>query len=502
MNPETNLAQLKNTLNEYTDLRKAMSLLVWDRETYMPPGGASERGDQLATLTRIAHLKFVSQEVGQLLEDLKPYANELDPDSDDARLIKVTTRLYKKRSMVPANLLADIAKATSDAHLVWEKAREEANFNEFQPHLEKIVALRRQYAQCFKPYNHVYDPLLDDYEPGLKTVDVQNIFAAFKPQQVELVRAISKRPQIDDSFLHQNYNEKDQWDFGVEVITRFGFDWHRGRQDKSTHPFTQSHGVGDVRITTRFLQDFFPSAFFSTTHECGHGLYAQGIDVNLSRTPLDNGASMSIHESQSRLYENIVGRSLQFWTHFYPRLLEYFPSQLGDVPLDTFYKAINKVEPSMVRVEADEATYNLHIMLRLELEIALIEGQLQVKDLPEAWNNAMQDYLGITPANDAQGVLQDIHWSSGLFGYFPTYALGNLVGAQLWEKLITDIPDMLDQIQQGEFESLTAWMKDKIHRHGAKFEPQELVQRITGSKIDPDAYMRYLTNKYSDVYEL
>jgi len=270
MNPETNLAQLKNTLNEYTDLRKAMSLLVWDRETYMPPGGASERGDQLATLTRIAHLKFVSQEVGQLLEDLKPYANELDPDSDDARLIKVTTRLYKKRSMVPANLLADIAKATSDAHLVWEKAREEANFNEFQPHLEKIVALRRQYAQCFKPYNHVYDPLLDDYEPGLKTVDVQNIFAAFKPQQVEIVRAISKRPQIDDSFLHQNYNEKDQWDFGVEVITRFGFDWHRGRQDKSTHPFTQSHGVGDVRITTRFLQDFFPSAFFSTTHECGH----------------------------------------------------------------------------------------------------------------------------------------------------------------------------------------------------------------------------------------
>jgi carboxypeptidase Taq len=211
---------------------------------------------------------------------------------------------------------------------------------------------------------------------------------------------------------------------------------------------------------------------------------------------------MSIHESQSRLYENIVGRSLQFWTHFYPRLLEYFPSQLGDVPLDTFYKAINKVEPSMVRVEADEATYNLHIMLRLELEIALIEGQLQVKDLPEAWNNAMQDYLGITPANDAQGVLQDIHWSSGLFGYFPTYALGNLVGAQLWEKLITDIPDMLDQIQQGEFESLTAWMKDRIHRHGAKFEPQELVHRITGSKIDPDAYMRYLTNKYSDVYEL
>jgi carboxypeptidase Taq len=502
MDHETRLDQLKNILNEYTDLRKSISLLVWDRETYMPPGGAPERGEQVATLTRTAHQKFTTQEVGQLLEDLEPYTTEMDPDSDDARLIKVASRLYKKRSKVPANLLADIAKATSDAHLVWEEAREEANFNKFQPHLEKIVALRRQYAECFSPYDHIYDSLLDDYEPGMKTIDAQRIFASLKPQQVELIRAISKRPQINDSFLHQYYDVKDQWDFGVEVITRFGFDWKRGRQDESVHPFTQSHGIGDVRITTRFLQNYFPSAFFSTAHECGHGLYAQGINSNLSRTPLDNGASMSIHESQSRLYENIVGRSLQFWKHFYPRLLEYFPSQLGDVPLDTFYKAINKVEPSFIRVEADEATYNLHIMLRLELEIALIEGQLQVSDLPEAWDNAMQEYLGVTPADDAQGVLQDIHWSSGLFGYFPTYALGNLVGAQLWESLKKDIPDILDQIEAGEFESLTAWMKDKIHRHGAKFEPQELVQRITGSKIDPEPYVRYLTQKYTNIYQL
>jgi carboxypeptidase Taq len=502
MNSETNLARFKTILNEYTDLKNASALLLWDQETYMPPGGASERGYQLATISRIAHLKFTSPEVGQLLEDLRPLSNELDPDSDDARLIKVTERLYKKKSKVPASLIADIAKATSDAHLVWEKAREESNFNGFIPHLEKIIELRRQYAHCFKPYDHVYDPLLDDYEPSLKTLDVQTIFNSLKPQQVELIRAISRRDQIDDSFLHLNYDQKGQWDFGVEVITRFGFDWHRGRQDESIHPFTQSHGVGDVRITTRFLQDYFPSAFFSTAHESGHGLYAQGIDRKLSRTPLDNGASLSIHESQSRLYENVVGRSLEFWTHFYPRLLEYFPSQLGNVPLETFYRAINKVEPSTIRVEADEATYNLHIMLRLELEIALIEGQLQVKDLPAAWNSAMQDYLGITPANDAEGVLQDIHWSSGYIGYFPTYALGNLVAAQLWEKLIADNPKIQDQIQRGEFESLTTWMKDNIHHHGAKFEPQELVQRITGSKIDPDPYMRYLTNKYTDIYEL
>lgn len=260
--------------------------------------------------------------------------------------------------------------------------------------------------------------------------------------------------------------------------------------------------MGDVRITTRFMQNYFSSAFFSTTHECGHGLYAQGVDPNLARTPLDNGASLAIHESQSRMYENIIGRSHQFWAYFFPRLQEHFPTQLSDVSLDSFYKAINKVEPSPIRVEADEATYNLHIMLRLELEIALIEGKLAVKDLPEAWNNGMQDYLGITPSSDAEGVLQDIHWSGGMFGYFSTYALGNLVAAQLWESVQKDVPTLLDQIQHGVFDELTGWMRDKIHRHGAKFEPQELVLRITGSKIDPQPYLRYLNEKYSEIYGL
>jgi carboxypeptidase Taq len=502
MNPETQLVELKTIINEYTDLVATLGLLHWDLETYMPPGGSQARGHQLATLTRIAHKKFTSDEVGQLLEDLTPYANELDRDSDDARLILVTKRLYNKRSLIPANLMAEIAKETAIAHGVWVRARETANFEGFSPSLEKIISLKRQYADHFRPFDHIYDPLLDDYEPGLKTADVQGIFSSLRPQQVELVQAIKAHPQVDDSFLHLHFDEQAQWDFGVEVITDYGYDWQRGRQDKAAHPFTQDVGAGDVRITTRVLEDYFPSAFFSTTHESGHGLYAQGVAPSLARTPLANGASLAIHESQSRMYENLIGRSKNFWSHYYPRLQDYFPAQLGEIALEDFYKAINKVEPSLIRVESDEATYNLHIMLRLELEIALIEGSLAVKDLPEAWNEGMQDFLGLTPPDDALGVLQDVHWSQGYFGYFSTYALGNLISAQLWECMLGDIPDIDSQIQRGEFGQLTGWMVDKVHRHGAKYEPQELVQRITGSKIDQGPYMRYLTGKYSEIYQL
>jgi carboxypeptidase Taq len=494
--------RLKVLLNEAADLRHAVYLLNWDQETYMPPGGAAGRGHQKATLSRIAHLKLTSDEVGHLLDELKPYAAEIDPDSDEARLIKVTAQRYEKLTKVPAELVAEFAKVTSDAYLVWEQAREKSEFARFQPYLEKIVELRRRYAVLFAPYDHVYDPLLDDYEPGLKTVEVQAVFATLRPQQVELIRAITERPQVDDSFLHQPYDEKKQWDFGVEVITRFGYDWRRGRQDKSAHPFTTDFGTGDVRITTRFLPDYFPSAFFSTTHECGHALYDQGIDPDLNRTPLGEGASMGIHESQSRLFENFVGRSRDFWIHFYPSLQKYFPAQLGNVPLETFYRGINKVKPSLIRVEADEATYNLHVMLRLEIEIALIEGSLEVKDLPEAWEDGMRKYLGMIPPNDSQGVLQDVHWSSGYIGYFPTYTLGNLIAAQLWECVNQDIPDLPDQIQRGVFADLTGWMREKIHKHGRKFEPQELVQRVTGSKIDPGPYLRYLIAKYGEIYRL
>lgn len=502
MHPTKSLQQLRERLHEIADLNKVIGLLQWDQETYMPPGGTQGRGYQLETLVRISHVKFTSPEIGDLLSDLEPYIASLDPDCDDARLIKVTRRLYNKKVKVPSELVAAFARATSEAHLVWEKAKREANFSPFRPKLEGIVDLRRQYAHCFAPYDHVYDPLLDDFEPGLKTADVQAIFAVLRPQQVELIQAIAAQPNVDDSFLHQFYDIEKQRQFGEEVITRFGFDWERGRQDVSTHPFTQDMGIGDVRITTRFLPDYVASALFSSTHESGHALYIMGIDPGLDRTPLAAGASLAIHESQSRLYENLVARSRDFWVYHYPRLQSLFPAQLGNVSLDEFYKAINKVSPSLIRVEADEATYNLHVMLRLELEIALMEGSLEVRDLPEAWNEKMQAYLGVQPTNDAEGVLQDIHWAHGHIGYFSTYALGNLISVQLWERMLSDLPDLTEQIRRGEFEALTGWMREQVHCHGAKFEPQELVQRVTGQKINPAPYLHYLKKKYGEIYQL
>lgn len=496
------LKKLKALLNEVDDFNHAIALLSWDQQTYMPPGGTLDRGYQLATLSRIAHEKFTSDEVGTLLEELDPEMEVLEPDSDDARLVKVTAREYHKQTRVPAKMVAEFAQATTLGQQAWQAARAENNFKMFQPHLEKLVDLRRRYADLFAPFDHIYDPLLDDFEPGLKTSEVKAIFDDLRKKQVALVKAISETAQVDDAFLHLEYPEKQQWDFGVEVISKIGYDWKRGRQDKSAHPFTTSFSIDDVRITTRFLPNFFNSAFFSTLHEAGHGLYELGVSHELARTPLARGASMALHESQSRLWENLVGRSLPFWEYCYDRLREYFPSQLQGVDLLTFYRGINKVEPSLIRVEADEATYNLHIMLRMELEIALMDGSLAVKDLPEAWNELMRQYLGLTPPNDTDGVLQDVHWSSGLMGYFPTYTLGNLVSAQIWERISADIPDLSGQIRSGNFDALLGWLRENIHRHGAKFEPQEMVERVTGSKINPTPYLHYLEKKFSDIYGL
>jgi len=499
---EQKLNTLKERLADVLRVNQAVAVLSWDQQTYMPEGGTQDRGDHLATLSKLAHEMFTSDDVGRLFDDLKPYAEQLEPDSDDARLIAVTDRRYRKQTRVPSKWVAEYAQATAVAHQAWVEARHDSNFAHFQPNLERIIELRRQYADMFAPYEHVYDPLLDDFEPGMKTTEVQQIFGALRPQQVALIQAISQRPQIDDGFLLVHYDEQKQWDFGVEVVTRYGYDWKRGRQDRSPHPFTTSFGIGDVRITTRFDPLRIHTALFGTMHEAGHAMYEQGIDPALGRTPLADGASLGVHESQSRMWENLVGRSREFWSYFFPRFKEYFPGQVGNVDLETFYRAINKVEPSLIRVEADEATYNLHIMLRLELEIALMEGSLQASQLPEAWNTRFQEYLGITPPNDALGVLQDIHWSEGLFGYFPTYALGNLISLQLWEKINQDIPDLPDQICRGEFGALLGWLRENIHRHGAKYEPQDLVQRVTGSKINPEPYVRYLRSKFSEIYGL
>lgn len=499
---EETLNQLKEILGEVLDLGYASAVLGWDEHVNMPAKGSAERGEQLATLNSIAHAKFTATGVGKLLDELAPLAETLDPDSNDARLIRKTRRDYDIQTKVPADFVKRMSRASSAAHQAWVTARAESDFLLFQPALQEIIDLKREYSAYFAPYNHVYDPLLDQYEPGLKTRAVQDIFNRVRPKQVELFQAIAAKPQVDASFLHQDYPKQDQWDFGVDVITDFGYEWDRGRQDYSPHPFSTSFGLDDVRITTRIYPDWFGSGLFSTLHEAGHALYELGIDPALRRTPLAGGTSLGVHESQSRMWENLVGRSIPFWEYYYPKLQNLFPSQLGTVPLESFYKGINRVEPSLIRVEADEATYNLHVMLRLEIEIALTEGTLEVADLPEVWDARMEEYLGIRPPHQADGVLQDVHWSMGYFGYFSTYALGNLISGQLWARIREDIPDLDDQIRHGEFAALLDWNRKNIHRHGAKYEPQELLERVTGSRIDPDPYLRYLTAKYSDIYEL
>jgi carboxypeptidase Taq len=495
------LEQLKNLLAEIADLAAVSRLLGWDQQVNLPPAAAESRGRQLAAIGRISHRLATSPELGRLLESLRPLAGKLDPDSDDARLIRVAARDFEKDTRIPAEFVAELELAAAVAFAAWTEARAKSDFALFRPHLEKIVDLTRRYVGFFPPAEHPYDILLDDFDPGLKTAEVRAVFDALRPRQTALVRAIARLEAPDDSFLHRPFAEDRQLAFGREVITRFGFDFSRGRQDRSAHPFTDGMGSGDVRITTRVDPNSLGECLFSMLHEAGHALYDQGIPPRIARGPLNLNLSLAVHESQSRLWENLVGRSLPFWECFYPRLQEIFPS-LADIPLERFHRGINRVQPSLIRTEADEATYNLHIMLRFELELALIGGGLAVRELPEAWNERMREHLGIVPPDDASGVLQDVHWSAGLIGYFPTYALGNLISVQVWEAAARDLPGLESQIRAGEFAQLLAWLREKIHRHGRKFDSQELVRRVTGSPIDPQPYLRYLERKFGGLYPL
>ncbi len=494
------LEDLKKCLKEVTDLGYARALAEWDAQVNMARGGAEDRGDVVGTLVGLMVQKFTSPETAKALEGAEKEIAGLDSDNNDVRIVKITRREYDKYAKLPDGWMAKFARLTSVAQNAWEVAKEKSDYAHFKPYLKQIVEMRREYASFFAPYDHVYDPLLNIYEPGMKTAEVQAIFAALKPEQVAIVSEIASHPQVDNSFLLKDYEGQKQWDFGVDVITHFGYDWKRGRQDKAVHPFTISVGLDDVRITTKIEKNWPSASIFGTIHECGHALFEQGISPDFRHTILASEISMSVHESQSRLWENLVGRSLPFWKFFYPKLQALFPENLENVSLDKFYKGINLVEPSLIRIEADEATYNLHIMLRQELEIALMEGSLEVDNLPEAWNAKVKEYLGLTPPNDAQGVLQDVHWSNGYFGYFPTYAMGNLLSAMWWEKIHQDIPDLDSQIEQGKFNDLLSWLRKNIHQYGGKYEVQELSRKVVGSGIDPKPYVRYLRDKFSKVY--
>jgi len=497
------LKALETHLAEINDLESAAALLSWDQNTHMPPGGAPARARQIATLERLAHEKFTAAAIGKLLDDLRPYEESLPYDADEASLIRVTRRDYERALKVPPSFVAEFSDHRSASFQAWTEARPANDFAKMQPYLEKTLDLSRQLADFFPGYEHIADPLIDFSDYGIKTSTMRATFAELREQLLPIVQAITAQPPADDRCLHQTFPEAQQLAFGLQVINRFGYDFERGRQDKAPHPFTIDFSIGDVRITTRVKRSNLGDALFSTMHEAGHAMYEQGICTDFEGTPLASGASSGIHESQSRLWENIVGRSRVFWRFFYPKLQEIFPNQLKNVPMETFYRAINKVSRSLIRTDADEVTYNLHVLLRFDFELRLLEGNLAVRDLPKAWRERFQTDLGITPLDDRDGVLQDMHWySDTIGGAFQGYTLGNIMSAQFFALALQAHPEITSEIKRGKFDTLHGWLSENIYQHGRKYTPSELIERVTGGPMSIEPYIHYLRNKYGELYDL
>lgn len=498
------LTELKKRLGEIHDLNKISWVLSWDQQTMMAPRGGAVRAEQIATVNKIALERFTAPEMGRLLDALQAYGESLPYDSDEASLIRVARRDYEKARRLPAELQAERVRTSSLARQAWVEARQKSDFNLFLPHLQKNLDLTLKYVECMADgQEQAYDVLLDDYEQGMKTAAVAQVFSELKTGLVPLISAIrAKEESVSDACLHQAYPAEAQKAFCWQLIELLGAKRESWRLDPTVHPFASNSATQDIRITTRYYDDFLNPALFGSMHEFGHGLYEHQVSSALERTLLCRGTSLGLHESQSRMWENLVGRSRPFWRFMYPKLQATFPAQLGNVEMETFYRAINKVQPSYIRVEADEATYSLHIILRFELEQEMVNGQLALRDLPEAWNSRFEQYFGVKVPNDADGVLQDIHWSGGMIGYFPTYSLGSIIANQLWEKITADMPDLPAQFERGEFAALRTWLRENLHQHGRKFTPTETLQRIVGSGIDVKPYLRYLNTKYGEIYEL
>ena len=500
---DSKLQELKDRLREISDLKAALAVLSWDQMTLMPTGGSEARSRQMATLELLSHEKFVSPELGKLLDGLQSLLKQLPPDSPTAALIRVTTRDYQKAIKIPPSFAAQFSAHTSKTYEAWLKARQEQNFKIVGPLLEKTLEFSRKMANFYPGYQHIADPLIDQLDEGMTVRIIRPLFQRLRAELAPLVQKITSQPGSDDSCLRGHFSEAGQLEFGLKVARHLGFDFQRGRQDKSPHPFTTSFAINDVRITTRVREDFLAEALFSTVHETGHALYEQGINPDFDGTPLADGASMSVHESQSRLWENIVGRSRNFWIYFYPRLQALFPQQLKRFPLETFYRAINKVGRSLIRTDADEVTYNLHVMLRFDLETELLEGKLAVKDLPEAWNERYRKDLGVVPPDEAVGVLQDMHWYSGTIGgYFQSYTLGNILSAQFYEAAIKALPQIPSEIEAGNFNSLHSWLKDNIYRYGRQYSAAEIIKTATGRDLEIEPYIKYLKAKYGEIYRI
>ncbi len=466
----------------------------------MPEAGAANRGAQMATLARFAHELFIASETGALLKASAAELQNADYDDDDASLVRIEHRDYDRAVRIPPELVDETTRVSAMAHVEWVKARAESNYALFAPSLEKIVVLVRRLADCIGYKDRPYDALIDGFEPGTTTADLAAMYEDLKRETVPLIAHIrDHQDRASDAAQRRFFNASKQRDFSVRIAKAFGFDFQRGRLDNAVHPFCSGISPDDVRLTNRFDEHYLQVALMGMMHETGHGLYEQGASTALHPI-LASGTSLGVHESQSRLWENVVGRSRGFWKHFYPQFQAEFPEALADVDLDTFYKAINTSKPSFIRVEADEVTYNMHTLVRFEMENELIEGKLSVKDAPDAWNAKMQTYLGITPPNDALGILQDVHWSGGSMGYFPTYTIGNLLSAQLYKAAVTARPSIPAEIEQGKFDGLLGWLRENVHKHGRKYLPQELVKRVTGEPLNSRAYIDYLKTKYGEIY--
>ncbi|MBT5875470.1 MAG: carboxypeptidase M32 [Candidatus Latescibacteria bacterium] len=484
---------------EVSDINGALALMGWDQETYMPAKGASTRGRQLATLSGIAHERFTSTEMGSAIEEAGSEELTVDQQVNQRELAWT----YSRSKRLPTALVKDLAETSSIAIQAWRDARENSDFPAFVPHVKKLLALQTQVAEAIGYAEEPYDALLEDYEPGTSTREIAETFEALRTPLVALVDRIRESgvsPRTD--FLERSYPIEDQRKFGVMVTERMGFDYEAGRLDISAHPFCTHTGVHDVRMTTRYTPTLPTQSLFGIIHEAGHGLYEQGQDPSFEGLPRAQAVSLGIHESQSRMWENLVGRSRPFWNHFFPEIVKTFPEQLSDVSEEEFYAAINNVTPSLIRVEADEVTYNLHILLRFEIERGLFTGTFAVEDLPAVWNEKMQDYLGIAPDDNREGVLQDIHWSYGSFGYFPTYSLGNLYASQFFAKACADIPDLTDKISSGNLLPLREWLRTHIHDLGMTYRASDLVVQVTGEPLNADYFVSYLNEKFGALYGL
>ncbi|MBI2193430.1 MAG: carboxypeptidase M32 [Planctomycetes bacterium] len=499
MNPT--YEKLLTRLKELHHLGSISGLVSWDQETYMPPKAGADRAEQLALLSSLIHQRLISDEMGELLETLRAPAESGELGAEAAVNVRELRRTYARKKKLPTELVEEISRTRSLAQQAWVKARQASDFPLFKPWLEKTVELQRQVAVLYGYKQDIYDALIEDYEPGMTVAELDPIFAEIRSRTVPLVAAIvrsGRRP--DRAILSRRYPIEQQKAFGMEIARAMGFDFEAGRLDTSAHPFCSGLTVRDVRMTTRYRETDPLSSLYGIMHESGHGLYDQGFDPRHAGTPMAEAVSLGIHESQSRLWENLVGRSRAFWTFALPRFKAAFPGIAGDLDLDTITWAVNEVTPSLIRVEADEVTYNLHILLRFELERDLLNGRVQVSDLPGIWSDRMAAYLGLRPPDDARGVLQDIHWSFGLFGYFPTYTLGNLYGDQFFETARRDLPDMDDRVARGDFQPLREWLREKIHSQGMRYKAKELVERVTGKPPASDAFLNYMERKFGELY--